>query len=285
MISRLSVDVGIRERLLYETMQFYQYFPILPTSAKLGWSHYRVLLGVPAQAERRFYLQETSRTGWSVRELEAEVKAGAFDLSGGKSEAVESPPKRPCRAALPALRGELFAYRLIATPAEGGPSGLRLDLGFGIHLSRPLNGLAAPRQGLLVRSRKTVSGSYEFAEAQDRRAAFYTYRARVLSVVDGDTLWLDIDCGFGVWTRQKVRLRGIDTPELPTAEGRRAKDFVAGALNGLPFVAVTTTKPDKYDRYLADLFYLKEAKNPEVVVEEGIFLNRALMDAGLAKRM
>ncbi len=55
-------------------------------------------------------------------------------------------------------------------------------------------------------------------------------------LIDGDTVWLDIDCGFRVWTRQKVRLRGIDAPELPTAEGQRAKDFVVRALSELPFV-------------------------------------------------
>ena len=128
------------------------------------------------------------------------------------------------------------------------------------------------------------SGGYRFSEAAGRRAAFYSYRARVVKVLDGDTVWLDIDCGFRVWTRQKVRLRGIDAPELPTAAGVRARDFVAQALDGLPFVAVTTTKPDKYDRYLADVFYLAGADGPEAVLREGTFLNRALLEAGLAGR-
>jgi len=101
-------------------------------------------------------------------------------------------------------------------------------------------------------------------------------------VIDGDTLWLDIDCGFGVWTKQKVRLRGIDTPELKTAEGIRARDFVVEALKGVPFVAVTTTKPDKYDRYLADVFYLPKEEDPGVILSNGVFLNRALHGAGLA---
>ena len=101
---------------------------------------------------------------------------------------------------------------------------------------------------------------------------------------DGDTLWLDIDCGFRVWTRQKVRLRGMDTPELGTAEGRRAKDFVTTALRDVSSVAVTTAKPDKHDRYLADVFFLSGAETTEVVFQEGTFLNRALLEAGLAKR-
>lgn len=98
------------------------------------------------------------------------------------------------------------------------------------------------------------------------------YGAQVLSVIDGDILWLDIDCGFGVWTKQKVRLRGIDTPELETAAGVQARDFVG----------VTTTKPDKYDRYLADVFYLPGEDDPARVLADGTFLNWALYKAGLA---
>ena len=47
-------------------------------------------------------------------------------------------------------------------------------------------------------------------------------------------------------------------------------------------VAVTTTKPDKYDRYLADVFYLAEEEDAGVVLAEGRFLNRALCEAGVA---
>ncbi len=131
---------------------------------------------------------------------------------------------------------------------------------------------------------RTGPDGYQVAPTTGRPASFYSYAARVLKVIDGDTVWLDIDCGFRVWTRQKVRLRGIDAPELPTAEGQRAKDFVVRALSELPFVGVTTTKPDKYDRYLADVFYLADPEDPEAVLREGIFLNRALLAAGLVKR-
>ena len=41
----------------------------------------------------------------------------------------------------------------------------------------------------------------------------YEYRCQVLRVVDGDTIDIDIDLGFGVWMRkQRVRLKGVDTP-------------------------------------------------------------------------
>ena len=43
----------------------------------------------------------------------------------------------------------------------------------------------------------------------------YVYKAYVRSVYDGDTITVDIDVGFGITlTSQKIRLRGIDTPEV-----------------------------------------------------------------------
>ena len=43
----------------------------------------------------------------------------------------------------------------------------------------------------------------------------YEYKCKVVKVVDGDTVDVDIDLGFGVWLRkQRVRLVGIDTPCL-----------------------------------------------------------------------
>jgi len=47
----------------------------------------------------------------------------------------------------------------------------------------------------------------------------HQYRATMLRVVDGDTVDVDIDLGFGVWLRkQRIRLHGIDTPESRTRD-------------------------------------------------------------------
>ena len=41
----------------------------------------------------------------------------------------------------------------------------------------------------------------------------------MVKVVDGDTVDVDIDLGFGVWLRkQRIRLYGIDTPESRTSD-------------------------------------------------------------------
>ena len=59
----------------------------------------------------------------------------------------------------------------------------------------------------------------------------YEYKVNILKVVDGDTVDVDIDLGFGVWLRnERVRLAGIDTPESSTSDaiekvfGQAAKD-------------------------------------------------------------
>ena len=47
----------------------------------------------------------------------------------------------------------------------------------------------------------------------------YIYSAHVTKVIDGDTIEIDLDLGFGVWYRnQRVRLNGIDTPESRTKD-------------------------------------------------------------------
>ena len=47
----------------------------------------------------------------------------------------------------------------------------------------------------------------------------HEYKCTMLRVVDGDTVDVDIDLGFGVWMRkQRIRLYGIDTPESRTRD-------------------------------------------------------------------
>ena len=47
----------------------------------------------------------------------------------------------------------------------------------------------------------------------------YEYRAKIIKVVDGDTVDVDIDLGFGVvLTDERVRMMGIDTPESRTRD-------------------------------------------------------------------
>ena len=47
----------------------------------------------------------------------------------------------------------------------------------------------------------------------------YEYRCKIVKVIDGDTVDVDIDLGFGmVYKKQRVRMMGIDTPESRTRD-------------------------------------------------------------------
>ena len=77
----------------------------------------------------------------------------------------------------------------------------------------------------------------------------HTYKCTTLRVVDGDTVDVDIDLGFGVWMRkERIRILGIDTPESRTRDlvektyGNLAKDFVKSFLPIGSFQTLQTQK-------------------------------------------
>ena len=55
----------------------------------------------------------------------------------------------------------------------------------------------------------------------------YRYRAELDRVVDGDTLDVVIDLGFYIKIKERIRLEGVDTPELGTiAQCRMQIDYM-----------------------------------------------------------
>ena len=85
----------------------------------------------------------------------------------------------------------------------------------------------------------------------------YEYKvSEVNRVVDGDTIDITIDVGFGLFKRERVRVAGIDTPESRTRDkkekqyGLAAKYFLEGLLNSCDNLIVKTEKDGKYGRML-----------------------------------
>ena len=103
----------------------------------------------------------------------------------------------------------------------------------------------------------------------------YEYKCKVTRVVDGDTVDIDIDLGFGVWLhKERVRIYGIDTPESRTRDkvekrfGLLAKEFVEQFVKGSS-VILRTQKYDakgKFGRILGD-FSVKGARVSRVMIE------------------
>lgn len=91
----------------------------------------------------------------------------------------------------------------------------------------------------------------------------YEYRCTVVKIVDGDTVDVDIDLGFGIWMRnERIRLLGIDTPESRTRDkeekkyGLAAKKYLTEMLNDRGGIVLKTKKDaeGKFGRILGELW-------------------------------
>jgi len=111
----------------------------------------------------------------------------------------------------------------------------------------------------------------------------YTYNAKLLDVIDGDTVWLDIDMGFQMFTKQKIRLARINAPEIDTAAGKKTKRFIQKKLQGSHLV-IETRKRGKYGRFLALIYYHPTHSDYNAILNYGKLLNDELIDRGLATR-
>ena len=88
----------------------------------------------------------------------------------------------------------------------------------------------------------------------------YEYNCIIERVVDGDTVDVRVDAGFDIWTNQRVRLLGIDTPEKRTRDLREKKfGLIATArvdellpMGSKQRIVITKQGRGKYGRYLAD---------------------------------
>ena len=109
----------------------------------------------------------------------------------------------------------------------------------------------------------------------------YEYRARVIKVVDGDTVDVDIDLGFGVWLKdERVRIMGIDTPESRTRDkvekkfGLAAKARLKELLGPTPILKTQVGKggedmKGKFGRILGDFITDDGKKCGAQLIKEG----------------
>lgn len=127
----------------------------------------------------------------------------------------------------------------------------------------------------------------------------YTYRARVVRVVDGDTIDVIFSMGFGImygngWAPVRLRLAGIDTPETHGVK-RDSPEFAAGMeakLRLIEMLAGTTNhvvvktekdKTGKFGRYLGWVY-----PDPDFIpagsdLSPDVSVNKMLLDQGFAK--
>ena len=109
----------------------------------------------------------------------------------------------------------------------------------------------------------------------------YTYKANLIRVIDGDTIDAEIDLGFGVFIRQRVRLYGINTPESRTKDleekerGLAAKQRLTELLKKQFIIETILNKRGKFGRILGTI-YVEDA-------DSTININQQLVEEGFAK--
>jgi micrococcal nuclease len=96
----------------------------------------------------------------------------------------------------------------------------------------------------------------------------YEYQAKVTRVVDGDTIEAEVDLGFHIKMNMKIRLAGINAPEMNTVEGRKLKAELITLLEDKTITLLTVKdKQEKYGRYLGIIVKDKQNIN-EWLVEQ-----------------
>ena len=114
----------------------------------------------------------------------------------------------------------------------------------------------------------------------------YWYTAKVLKVIDGDTLDVMIDLGFNIHHKARVRLYGVNTPESRTKDllekdlGMKAKGFTADwtTRHQTIFINTIAGKDDKYGRILARVYSGTDVKS-----EKTACLNVDIVASGYAR--
>ena len=96
----------------------------------------------------------------------------------------------------------------------------------------------------------------------------YVYRAQTVRVIDGDTCILLLDLGCDIHFKTRVRLYGLNTPEIHSidknseeyAQGIKARNFLEGMITDHDLIVHTykmkndEEKRGKYGRYLATIW-------------------------------
>jgi len=115
----------------------------------------------------------------------------------------------------------------------------------------------------------------------------FQYEAMVMRIVDGDTIWLDVDLGFKVRMQVDVRLAHIDTPELVNyglkGVSSPAIEYVNQCVPPGAVCVVNIIRAEKYGRWLAEIYYKPGSVDRDEILRSGTNLNDELVKKGFAK--
>ena len=284
---KLAKDTGRDVSTLQRSVQFYRTYPIPVRGRELTWGHYRRLMTVKDKGQRKKLEEQILQKKWNTQKVQEYLNTKR-ELAHPGNDGKPIPQ-------LTFTRGKFYTYQIVkANKPLSKTSPFVVDLGFRLQCVYPKGADRFKENDIVefVRKDGQQTGAAKVTASQDE---LFTYKAQVDKIIDGDTLLVSFDFNLGISISQKLRLRGIDCPEIDTDEGKKAKRFVESRLKTCDFIIVKTYKDrsDKFDRYLADIFYLlasdiREDKTKQydssLVASEGKFLNQELLDERLAVR-
>ncbi len=274
-----DLKVDISPDTLYRAIQFSRDHPDFPENTPLTFTHYIALHRVSDAKKRAALEKKAIKQQWSSVRLKQEI---------ARLNAIELKDDDARLASLPVARGELYVYTLIPQQDIHSKPRMVIDCGFKIYL--PLEGIILKNHASFRADQKRVvrvekdGSDYHVRLHKKYGENLYTYLARVRRVIDGDTLDLSIDVGFGIFTEQRARLKAINAPELKTNTGQAAQAFLKKYLSSCPHVVIRTQKAGMYGRWLVDVFALPAEKDPRVIASEGAHLNQVLLEMGHAQK-
>jgi endonuclease YncB( thermonuclease family) len=264
LLTKVSKDLtkkfgpGFSVNSLRKMRQFYLLNPIQPKSVELNWSQQIELLPIEDTQARKDLQKRAVKEDLTSTDLRQMVKK-IRKVSTVKRPKKFAPLKFPTDLKLNTFAKSKLAYKL--------PDGcVLIDCGFVVNW--PV------KKSALKRVDVTDTPSY-------------TYEATVDRVIDGDTLVVVIEVGFSIKVYDKLRLRGIDTPELKTVAGQKAKTFVQTLLPVGSTIVIKSHKSrvDLHGRFVVDVLFRQGVDDPKAIIKDPVYLNQYLLDEGYAVRM
>jgi hypothetical protein len=213
----------------------------------LSWSHYQSLLAINDPKERDEVAKEAEEKNWNREQIREEVRRR------------KRPSKTPDELS-PIIPGPLNVYQIARLK-----DGLKVDLGFGVYLDLPKKEAKGLKDGDIIES------AGDKIEKSNRTSQdLYNYSALATQVVDGDTFHALINLGFGVTIAQRVRLRRIDAPDVLTAQGREARDYLEKILaRDKGRILLRSQDLDQHGRPLADV-WVKGKPIDQEILDQGL---------------
>ncbi|MDV6237872.1 DUF1016 N-terminal domain-containing protein [Leptospira ellisii] len=257
-----KIEIGFSRRSLYYALKFYYIYRGKTLDYGLSWGHYRILASVSDANTRRKLEKDTIKNGWSCLVLERKARETGYY---GSMRALKW--NRP--------NGEMYHYKIVNKDMSQ-ENNFWIDLGFNCY--HRIDSKNFKTNDILRLKKEKKDWNLEKA---DPKSFLYHYLCTLERVVDGDTLLVQIELGFDLIARQKIRLLGVNAPELGSTDGEDALELLKKKLKPGMNLLLRTHFQDKYGRYLGDILYLRNKKSDYgTLMESGIHLNEELSNLG-----